>query len=170
MVRLVHADPQPGVRGDRHVEAPGRGRVADTDPEMVDASVGHGALAALVHSLYAVAVGIEQEAAVIVGGVDRARPGRAVIAVAGVDPRLPEGIDGFTGRCSEADVQPACDRVLTIRRPDVPILPLDECGVRVARLRAEGREDCAIKALGRGQIRDGDSDVIEHSPRLAPRD
>ena len=32
VVRLVHADPQPGVRRDRHVEALGRGGVADADP------------------------------------------------------------------------------------------------------------------------------------------
>ena len=59
VVRLVDADPQPGVRGDRHVEAPGRGGVADADPEVVDAAVGDGALAVRVHRLHAVAVRVE---------------------------------------------------------------------------------------------------------------
>ena len=43
VVRLVHAEPQPGVRGDRRVEALGGGGVADADPEVVDAAGGHGA-------------------------------------------------------------------------------------------------------------------------------
>src|SRR5436305_1029064 len=40
VVWLVQADPQPGVRGDRHVEALGRGEVADADPQVVDAADG----------------------------------------------------------------------------------------------------------------------------------
>ena len=53
---------------------------------MVDAAVGHGALAGGVDRLDTVAVRVEQEAAVVVGAVDRARPGRAVVRVTGVDP------------------------------------------------------------------------------------
>ena len=45
VVGLVARQPQPGVRGDRRVEAPGRGGVADADPQVVDAAVGHGVLA-----------------------------------------------------------------------------------------------------------------------------
>src|SRR4051812_37579206 len=56
VVGLVQADSQPGVRGDRRVEAPGRGRVADADPEVVDAAVRHGVLALRMHRLGAVAV------------------------------------------------------------------------------------------------------------------
>ena len=74
VVRLVHADPKPSVRGDRRVEALGRGGVADADPEVVDAAAGHGVIALRVHRLRAVAIRVEQEAAVVVRAVDRVEP------------------------------------------------------------------------------------------------
>ena len=66
-VGLVVRQAEPGVRGDRRVEAPGGLRVADADPEVVDAAVGHGVLAVAVDRLDAVAVGVEQEPAVVIG-------------------------------------------------------------------------------------------------------
>src|SRR3954470_10757049 len=75
-VRLVHPDPQPGMRSDRRVEALRRRGIADTQPQVIDATVGHRVLALGVHRLHAVAVRVEQEPAVVVRAVDRARAGR----------------------------------------------------------------------------------------------
>ena len=49
--------------------------------------------AAVVDGLGAVAVGVEQEAAVVVGPVLRPGAGRTVIRMAGVDSGVPERVD-----------------------------------------------------------------------------
>ena len=55
----------------------GSGReVGDADPQVFDAAAGHGVRPLHVHCLDAVAVRVEQEPAVVVGPVLRARPGR----------------------------------------------------------------------------------------------
>ena len=115
-------------------------------------------------SLDAVSVRIEQEGAVVVGAVGSARPGCAVARVTGVDPGLPESVDGAGVGRAEADVQAAGKRVVGIGPANVPVLPLDELGVRVARLDAELGEHGAVEALGGGEVGDGDAHVVEHRP------
>src|SRR4029079_688201 len=86
----------------------------------------------------------------------------AVVAVARVDARPPERIDPRAVAGAKADVEPARHRMLAVRRTDVPVLPLDQLGVRMAGLGAQDAQDRAIEALGGRQVRDGDADVVEH--------
>ena len=93
-----------------------------------------------MHGLGAVPVGVEQEAAVVIGSIRSHANQRAVVAEAGIDPGLQEGVHGLAGRRAEADVQATGQRVLTIHGPNVPVLPLDELGVGMAGLDAQHRE------------------------------
>jgi hypothetical protein len=159
---LVVRQAQPGVGGDRRVEAPGGLRVPDADPHVLDAAGGHGVLAVPVDRLYAVAVGVEQEGAVVRWAVLRARPRRAVVAIPRVDARLPERVDLRAVAGAEADVEPPGHRVLAVRGQDVPAVPFDDLGARMARLHAQDAQDGAVEALGGREVRDRDEDVVEH--------
>src|SRR5207248_722516 len=79
-------DAQARDRRNRLVEAAGRFDVAHADPEVVDAVFAL-ALASEIDGLRAVAVGIADEGAVVVGVVLRPRAGRPVVGVAGGRPR-----------------------------------------------------------------------------------
>ena len=125
-------------------------------------ALGHGVLAVAVDRLDAVAVGVEQERAVVRRPVLGARPRRAGVAVPRVDARLPERVDLRAVARAEADVKPTRHRVLAVRRPDVPVVPLDKLGVRMAGLDTQDAQDGAVEALGCREVRDGDADMVEH--------
>ena len=98
---------------------------------MVDPPVRERLAALAVDGLDAVAVRIKQEAAVVRRPVLRARARGAVVPVAGVDARLPEGVDARAVRRAKADMEPARDRVLAVGRTEGEVVPLDKLGVRM---------------------------------------
>ena len=105
-------EPQARVRRDRLVEPLRRGDVGDADPQVVD--VAAGAQRLVVDGLDAVAVGIEQNAAVVVGAVLRPRPGRPVVAVSGAVPARQNSSTSSRDGATNADVQAARHRVLRV--------------------------------------------------------
>jgi hypothetical protein len=68
------------------------------------------------------------------------------------------------GPNQEKPAQAAGHRVLAVHRADGPVLPLEQLGVREARLDAEHGEHAAVEALGRGEVGHGDPHVVEHRP------
>jgi len=114
-----------------------------------------------VHRLGAVAVGVEQEGAVVVLAVLRPLAGRAVVAMARGAARLPERVDVRARGCREADVQPARGRVLGVRRGEREVVPLDELVARRGDLDLECAQDGAVERLGRRAVRNADGDVVE---------
>src|SRR5215210_4289296 len=93
--------------GEGLVEALRSRHVGYANPQVVDDAAA--AELAVVHGLGAVAVVVQQERTVVVAAVLRPRPGRAVVAVAGLGADAPELVDvGPRGR-DEAGVQPPRD-------------------------------------------------------------
>ena len=82
--------------------------------------------------------------------------------VTGVDPRLPERVDGRAVAARASRRAGRGQRVLAIRRADRQVLPLDQPGVRVARLEAERGEQGAVEPLGRAEVGHGNPHMVEH--------
>jgi hypothetical protein len=118
-----------------------------------------------VHRLGAVAVGVEQEAAVVVGAVLRARPGLAVGRVAGLDGRLPALVDALLRGCDERDVQPLRQGVLVVRLGQREVVPLRERPGAIRPVDPEDGQHRVVEALGRVPVADADRDVVEHGRR-----
>jgi hypothetical protein len=131
--------------------------------------VDHAAVAAevlAVDGLDAVAVGVEQEPAVVVGPVLWAGSRLAVARPAGVDTRAPEGVDPLVRPRDEPDMLEMRRRVLVRRVCEREVAPLREPRAVVARLDPERGEDRRVEALRRRAIRDPDRDVAEHDQVL----
>ena len=128
-----------------------------------------GRISRVVDGLGAVAVGVEQEAAVVVVAVLGPRPRRAVVAVARLRAGAPERLDVLARARAEGDVQPARDRVRGVGRREREVVPLGEARVAVGGLDAQRLEHRVVEGLRRGAVGDPDGHVVEHSEQLAQR-
>src|SRR5689334_4811433 len=124
--------------------------------------------------LDAVAVGVAKEGGVI-GGVITAQSRRSVIGAAGRDAGIPERIDLALPARLEAPV--AAERFFRLR----PLADRDVDTVRIGRPRpfaiaepvlaatdldhAECLHDGVVERLGRGDVGDGDGNVVEHGTK-----
>jgi hypothetical protein len=121
---------------------------------------------AVVHGLGAVPVGVEEEPAVVVLRVLRARPGRAVVAVAGLGAGAPELVHLGTRARPEAHVEAVRDRLVLTRRRDREEAPLRQLVVAVLLLDAERAQHRVVEALRSLPVGDADLHVVEHAPTI----
>jgi hypothetical protein len=128
-----------------------RVEVGHADPEVVDDVAAGRALVA--HRLGAVAVGVQQERAVVLGRVDRPWAGRTVVAVAGVDAGLPEALDVLARRRDEADVQATCRSARSRERERSPVVV------------SEDRQQRRVEAHRRREVAHADGHTLEHDQR-----
>ncbi len=128
------------------VEALRRLRVANAQPEVVDPAIGPGRLACAVHRLDAVAVRVEQEAAVVVGAVRRARPGRAVVGWPASMPACQKASTAARSRRLEGDVHPRVTGCSRVGRADRPSPPTRRARGLRSRLDPERGEHRAVEA------------------------
>ena len=56
--------------------------------------------------------------------------------------------------------------MLALGRPDVEVVPFDERGVSHGAVDSESRQHRAVEALRRGEVGDGDPDVVEHGREI----
>src|SRR5215213_4007619 len=141
------------------VEALRERAVPDAEGEVVD--LAGRALDAVKDGLDVVAVGIEDERAVVALVVVRADPGRAVVGAARVDRGAPESIDVRARARRERDVD--APRARAARRDrDREVAPLEE--LRPARNGdLERREPAVVEAAREIDVRDADRHVVEHA-------
>ena len=116
----------------------------------------------MVDGLGAVAVGIEQERAVVVAAVLRPGPGLPVVGVAGLGARLPEGVDLLAGGRPEAHVEAPRRRLGVVGAGEREVLPFREGPGPVALVDAQGRQDRLVEPLRGLPVVDADRHVVEH--------
>ncbi len=160
-LRRVGRDLDADDRRDRLVEPSRRGEVGDPDPKVVDEVVA-GARLSRVDRLGAVAVRVEQEGAVVAGGVLRPLARFAVALVAGVDTRLPEGIHVVAGPSDERDVKMARRRPLGTCLRDAEVVPFVEMLARVRDVVAEDAEERFVELPTRAAVGHADPHVVPH--------
>src|SRR5204863_5945985 len=110
--------------------------------------------------LGAVAIGIEEESAVVVIAVFRPRAGSAVVAVAAFRSRPPERVDKLARSRAEADVKVARDGVIVVggRERELP-LPDGVLLVSPRALDPDRPQHGVVEALGRLAVGHADRDV-----------
>ena len=116
----------------------------------------------VVDGLRAVAVGVEQERAVVVVAVLRPRARLAVAREAGPGARPPKLVHFGTRGRDETDVQAPGRRLAFRDRSDGEVVSFGDGQVRVGLLDPERREHEVVEALRRLTVRHADGDVIEH--------
>jgi hypothetical protein len=121
-----------------------------------------------------VAVRIEDEGPIVARMILRAKPRTAVVAPTRRDGRLMEGINGETVIGSKRDVEGLAR--LALADPEVRLSPPSETRCRDAGLHdqlvTQRGKDFSVEALALLEIRDGNTNVIEHYshlPRLQDR-
>ena len=120
----------------------------------------------MMNGLGAVAVGIEQERAVVAVAVLGSRARLAVVGEPGLGSDAPERVDLLDRRRDEADVEPPGDRVLRIGARQQEVLPLRERARSVGLVDSEGGQHCVVETLRCGPVADADRDVVEHGRTL----
>jgi hypothetical protein len=154
---LGHVEREHG--GDGFPEAPAGGEISDSQPDVIDRWLCPFPEAGA--RLDAVAVGIEDEAAVVARVVLRPQARLAVARVARIDAAPPESVDVLPRRSREGEVEVASDRMLLIRLREGEVVPLVE-PVSPARRSAEHG---LVEAPGSRPVGDADRHVVEHQSR-----
>ena len=130
------------------------------------------ATGAVADGLDVVAVGVEDEGAVVAGVVDRARAGCAVVGAAGRQRGGVEGVDGLAVGCGEGELGAADCGTAAGVDPEVglgAVLALAAEADRALELHhaadPERRQRRFVEGLAARVVADLDPDVVEHDPQ-----